>query len=193
MRIAIREQLGLLVLFCSLLALMVLAVATWTQNHAFITDLRLSGLSLTASLKSAQVAAGLLLFKTAVQSISTRLIIQGALRRYIDQGKPYSFLAQFRLSFEQPTHVKLEPEFTHLVNHTSFLQVTTPKRTGIAHGWTWTMPWPPVILIWSFKLSSFPTTIQALAAPMDCSTLQVAFPQAQSSWLRSLAKGMRSF
>ena len=82
MRIPIREQLGLLVLFCSLLALMVLAVATWTQNHGFIINIRLSALSLTASLKSAQVSASLLLFQTSVQSISTRIMIQSALQRY---------------------------------------------------------------------------------------------------------------
>jgi osomolarity two-component system, sensor histidine kinase SLN1 len=84
MRIPIREQLGLLVLFCSLLALMVLAVATWTQNHGFIIGIRLSALSLTASLKSAQVSASLLLLQTSVQSIATRIVIQSALQRYND-------------------------------------------------------------------------------------------------------------
>lgn len=92
MRIPIREQLGLLVLLCSLLALMVLAVATWTQNYNFITNLRLSGLSLTASIKAAQVSAGLLLFETTVQSISTRLIIQSALRRYNNDGEACPFI-----------------------------------------------------------------------------------------------------
>jgi osomolarity two-component system, sensor histidine kinase SLN1 len=82
MRIPIREQLGLLVLFCSLFALMVLAVATWTQSHGFIINIRLSALSLTASLKSAQISAALLLFQTSVQSISTRIMIQSALQRY---------------------------------------------------------------------------------------------------------------
>jgi osomolarity two-component system, sensor histidine kinase SLN1 len=82
MRIPIREQLGLLVLFCSLFALMVLAVATWTQNRGFIVNIRLSALSLTASLKSAQISAGLLLFQTSVQSIATRIMIQSALQRY---------------------------------------------------------------------------------------------------------------
>jgi osomolarity two-component system, sensor histidine kinase SLN1 len=87
MRIPIREQLGLLVLFCSLFALMVLAVATWTQNRGFIINIRLSALSLTASLKSAQVSASLLLFQTSVQSIATRIMIQSALQRY-NNGEP---------------------------------------------------------------------------------------------------------
>lgn len=82
MRIAIREQLGLLVLFCCLFSLMVLAVATWTQNRAFVIDIRQDALSLTASLKSAQVSASLLLFQSTVHSISTRLMIQSALQRY---------------------------------------------------------------------------------------------------------------
>lgn len=82
MRIPIREQLGLLVLFCSLLALMVLAAATWSQNRGFIVDIRLSALSLTASLKSAQISSSLLLFQTSVQSIATRFVIQTSLQRY---------------------------------------------------------------------------------------------------------------
>lgn len=86
MRIPIREQLGLLVLFCSLMALMVLAVATWTQNHGFIINIRLSALSLTASLKSAQVSASVLLFQTTAQAIGTRILIQSALQRY-NNGK----------------------------------------------------------------------------------------------------------
>ena len=82
MRLPIREQLGLLVLLCSLLALMVLAVATWTQNHGFVINIRLSALSLTASLKSAQVSSSLLLFETSVKAITTRIMIQNALERY---------------------------------------------------------------------------------------------------------------
>ncbi len=82
MRIPIREQLGLLVLFCCLFALMVLSAATWTQSYGFIINIRLSALSLTASLKSAQVSANLLLFQTSVQSIATRILIQNALQRY---------------------------------------------------------------------------------------------------------------
>jgi osomolarity two-component system, sensor histidine kinase SLN1 len=86
MRIPIREQLGLLVLFCSLLALMVLAVATWTQNYGFIINIRLSALSLTASLKSAQISAAMLLFQISVEAIATRIMIQSALQRYNNGG-----------------------------------------------------------------------------------------------------------
>ena len=77
-----REQLGLLVLFCSLMSLMVLALAVWFQNYNFITDIRLSGLALTASLKAAQITSSLLLYNSQARLISTRLLIQSALSRY---------------------------------------------------------------------------------------------------------------
>jgi osomolarity two-component system sensor histidine kinase SLN1 len=61
---------------------MVLALATWFQNYSFIMDIRLSQLSLTASLKAAQIAANILLFESLVASISTRVLIQHALARF---------------------------------------------------------------------------------------------------------------
>ncbi|EHY56271.1 Two-component system protein B [Exophiala dermatitidis] len=82
MRISIREQLGLLVLFCSLMSLMVLALAVWFQNYNFIISIRLSGLALTASLKAAQLSNTLLLYTSQVESVSTRVLIQSALSRY---------------------------------------------------------------------------------------------------------------
>ncbi|KIV96018.1 hypothetical protein PV10_03600 [Exophiala mesophila] len=82
MRISIRVQLALLVLFCSLISLMVLALAVWFQNYSFITDIRLSSLSLTASLKSAQLSSTLDLYTAQVRSISTRILVQNALGRY---------------------------------------------------------------------------------------------------------------
>ena len=82
MRISIREQLGLLGLFCSLVSLNVLALAVWYQNYNFITSIRLSGLSLAASLKSAQISSALLLYDSQSRLISTRLLIQSALGRY---------------------------------------------------------------------------------------------------------------
>ncbi|KAI9789905.1 MAG: Histidine kinase [Peltula sp. TS41687] len=86
MRISIREQLGLLVLLTSLTALAVIAVATWINNSSFVVTIRSSGLALTASLKAAQVAASLLLLQSTVETVSTRVLIQNALRRYRDEG-----------------------------------------------------------------------------------------------------------
>jgi osomolarity two-component system sensor histidine kinase SLN1 len=61
---------------------MVLALATWFQNYSFIMGIRLSQLSLTASLKAAQISANILLFHSQVASISTRILIQSALGRF---------------------------------------------------------------------------------------------------------------
>ncbi|KAK5076358.1 Histidine kinase osmosensor [Lithohypha guttulata] len=84
MRIPIREQLGLLVITCSLLSLMVLALATWFRSRDFTVDVRLSGLSLTASLKAAQLSANILLYESQTRSVATRVLIQSALQRYIN-------------------------------------------------------------------------------------------------------------
>ncbi|KIW19355.1 hypothetical protein PV08_03650 [Exophiala spinifera] len=82
MRISIREQLALLVLFCSLTSVMVLALAVWFQNYNFIKSIRLSGLSLTASLKAAQISNSLVLYQSQVNAVSTRILIQSAFGRY---------------------------------------------------------------------------------------------------------------
>ncbi|KAL6241541.1 Histidine kinase osmosensor [Rhinocladiella similis] len=82
MRISIRDQLALFVLLCSLTSLMVLALAVWFQNYNFIKSIRLSGLSLTASLKAAQISSSLLLYQSQVNSVSTRILIQSAFGRY---------------------------------------------------------------------------------------------------------------
>ncbi|KAL9600793.1 MAG: hypothetical protein Q9219_002931 [cf. Caloplaca sp. 3 TL-2023] len=85
MRIPIREQLGLLVLLTSLLALAVIAIATWVNNYNFVVDIRLSRLSLTASLYANQLRADLTLMQTSVLAVATRVIVQTALQRY-NQG-----------------------------------------------------------------------------------------------------------
>lgn len=43
---------------------------------------RLSGLSLTASLKAAQLSSTLLLYESQVKLVTTRLLLQSALGRY---------------------------------------------------------------------------------------------------------------
>ncbi|KAI9705971.1 MAG: Histidine kinase [Candelina mexicana] len=84
MRIPIREQLGLLVLLTSLIALAVVAIATWVNNYNFVLGIRSSGLSLTASLKAAQLSSNLLLLQSTVNSVATRVLPQLALQRYYD-------------------------------------------------------------------------------------------------------------
>ncbi|OCL01997.1 hypothetical protein AOQ84DRAFT_305546 [Glonium stellatum] len=82
MRIPIREQLGCLVLLASLMGLAVIAIATWITNHNFVLNIRATRLSLTASLKAAQLASNLLLMQSSVKSTATRVLIQSALQRY---------------------------------------------------------------------------------------------------------------
>ncbi|KAL8764700.1 MAG: hypothetical protein Q9209_007923 [Squamulea sp. 1 TL-2023] len=82
MRIPIREQLGLLVLLTCLFALAVVTIATWVNNYNFVVGVRLSSLSLTASLYADHLRADLVLMQTSVLAATTRVIVQNALRRY---------------------------------------------------------------------------------------------------------------
>ena len=86
MRIPIREQLGLLILLCTLIGLAVVAIATWVTNHNFVLNIRSSRLSLTASLKAAQLTSNLNLMQTSANFVTTRILIQDALRRYNTAG-----------------------------------------------------------------------------------------------------------
>ncbi|TAQ88057.1 hypothetical protein B7494_g3606 [Chlorociboria aeruginascens] len=82
MRIGIREQLALLVLITALVPLAVLAIATWFNNYNFVRDIKSEGLSLTASLKAAEVAADLLLIQATCSTILTRVLVQEALKTF---------------------------------------------------------------------------------------------------------------
>lgn len=84
MRIPIREQLGCLVLFASLVGLAVMALATWFSNHEFVLDIRSTRLSLTATLKAAQLTSNMLLMQSTVKGTSNRIAIQQALKRYYE-------------------------------------------------------------------------------------------------------------
>ncbi|KAI8944810.1 osmosensing histidine protein kinase SLN1 [Xylaria longipes] len=78
MRIAIREQLAALVLLAVLIALTIVAVPTWIYVHRFVVNIESSGLSLTASLKAAQVASEIELIQSTCQNIATRLLVQAS-------------------------------------------------------------------------------------------------------------------
>ncbi|KAJ8128255.1 hypothetical protein O1611_g5380 [Lasiodiplodia mahajangana] len=77
MRIAIREQLAALVLLAVLIALTIVSVPTWIYVHKFVVDVESGRLSLTASLKAAQIASQIELIQTTCTSIATRLLVQG--------------------------------------------------------------------------------------------------------------------
>jgi len=82
MRIGIREQLAVVVLLTAFVPLAVLAIATWINNHNFVVDITSQSLSLTASLKAAQIASDLLLIESTCSTITTRILIQTALKRF---------------------------------------------------------------------------------------------------------------
>ncbi|KAG9240057.1 histidine kinase-group VI protein [Calycina marina] len=86
MRIGIREQLAVLVLLCSLVPLAVLAIATWVNNHEFVVDITNKSLTLTASLKAAQLTADLLLIQSTCSTIVTRLLMQSSLKTFYENG-----------------------------------------------------------------------------------------------------------
>lgn len=79
MRIGIREQLGLLVLFASLVSLAVISVAVWVENEQYVLSITSKGLSLTASLKAAEIASDLVLIQSTCGTITTRILIQQSL------------------------------------------------------------------------------------------------------------------
>jgi len=86
MRIPIREQLAGLILLAAAIGLAVISIATWYTSHNFILEIRTTRLSLTASLKAAQIASNLALIQNSVQLVASRLVMQNALKRYNAQG-----------------------------------------------------------------------------------------------------------
>jgi hypothetical protein len=82
LRMHIRDQLCLLILITNLLALMVLAVSTWYQSVHHLRQAKWQTLMVTANLKATQVAQEISLFRTSVQQISTRSIIQNLMQDF---------------------------------------------------------------------------------------------------------------
>lgn len=82
MRVAIREQLALLVLLAVLLALTIVSVPTWIYVNDHIAMNLREGLALTASLKAARITADLELIQTSCFTISSRVLIQDALSQF---------------------------------------------------------------------------------------------------------------
>ncbi|KAJ5109569.1 hypothetical protein N7532_002214 [Penicillium argentinense] len=85
MRIPIAVQLALLVLVTTVMGIAVLAIATWITTYNFVVGVGSQGLELVATIKASQIASNLDLIETTCKTISTRLLVQSALRRY-NQG-----------------------------------------------------------------------------------------------------------
>ncbi|KUJ18134.1 uncharacterized protein LY89DRAFT_38710 [Mollisia scopiformis] len=82
MRIPIRIQLGVFVLLCALVPLAVLAIAVWINNYQFVVGVTSNSLTLTASLKAAEIASDLLLIQSTCATIVTRILLQKALKNF---------------------------------------------------------------------------------------------------------------
>ncbi|KAJ9648252.1 Histidine kinase osmosensor [Coniosporium tulheliwenetii] len=84
MRIPIREQLGALVLFASLVGLAVISVATWLTNRSFVLDVRSTRLELIASLKASSIQSTIIFMQSSVRSAASRVMIQSSLREFYE-------------------------------------------------------------------------------------------------------------
>lgn len=82
MRVAIRDQLGVLVLLCTLIALAVVASASWAINFQIVSNVRTSRMSLTAALMSSQLASILTLIQVSTKALTTRVRVQEAILAY---------------------------------------------------------------------------------------------------------------
>ncbi|QIW97441.1 hypothetical protein AMS68_002959 [Peltaster fructicola] len=82
MRIQIREQLALLILLSALIGLAVVSLAVWFTNYNLVLSIRASRLSYVAALKAGQLSSNLNVMQTAVNIISSRVVIQSALKRF---------------------------------------------------------------------------------------------------------------
>lgn len=82
MRVAIREQLVLLVTLTVLVSLAVVALPTWFFVHRFVINVRRDSLSLTASLKASKISADLDLMRSNCRTISSRILIQNGLNAW---------------------------------------------------------------------------------------------------------------
>ncbi|KAM0333027.1 hypothetical protein ACHAQA_001684 [Verticillium albo-atrum] len=81
-RIAIREQLALLVVLAVLVALMILSVPVWIYVNSFVIDVQGNQLALTASLKASRISGELELVQTNCLTISSRLLIQRSIYEF---------------------------------------------------------------------------------------------------------------
>jgi osomolarity two-component system, sensor histidine kinase SLN1 len=97
MRIGIREQLAAVVLVTALVPLAVLAIATWVNSQKFVSQVTSNSLSLTASLKAAQITSDLLLIQSTSSVLTSRIILQNSIKTFYQQnvaGQNWTLAAQ---------------------------------------------------------------------------------------------------
>ena len=93
MRIGIREQLAAVVLVTALVPLAVLAIATWVNSQKFVSQVTANSLSLTASLKAAQVTSDLLMIQSTSATLTSRVILQNTIKSFYQQNTAVNWTA----------------------------------------------------------------------------------------------------
>lgn len=88
MRIKIREQLSFLVTILALCCVGIPSLISWVKNYHFVVDLRADRLALVAALKADQFSQALVILQNSIASVSSRLLIQGALKDYYAGKRP---------------------------------------------------------------------------------------------------------
>lgn len=78
MRVAIREQLALLVIVAVFFCLIVVSIPTWNFVYNFVVGVETSGLALTASLKASRISSEINLLYIICQSVASRILLQNA-------------------------------------------------------------------------------------------------------------------
>ncbi|CAK7219523.1 Histidine kinase osmosensor [Sporothrix curviconia] len=82
MRVAIREQLALLVIIAVMVALAIVSIPTWIFVNHFVGDVESDGLALTASLKAARISSEIDLVQTTCENVASRILIQQAFSNF---------------------------------------------------------------------------------------------------------------
>ncbi|EPS29265.1 hypothetical protein PDE_04214 [Penicillium oxalicum 114-2] len=100
MRIPIAVQLALLVLLTTLTGIAILAITTWFTTYDFVVDVGSQGLELVASIKASQIASTLEVLEVTCKTISTRILIQAALKRNINGNTSSSNWSNSLLDFQ---------------------------------------------------------------------------------------------
>lgn len=128
MRVAIREQLAVLVIFTVLVALAVVAIPTWIFVNRFVSDVESSSLSLTASLKAARVSSEIDLVQTTCENMASRILIQQALVGFYQGNHSDSNWNNAEADMQSALSVA---GFTNLYQGRLYSRNTTGEATGL--------------------------------------------------------------
>lgn len=110
MRIAIREQLALLVVLATLVALAIVSIPVWIYVNQFITGVQENALSLTASLKAARIAAEIDLLQTTCATIASRILVQRALTSFYNDSLSEALWDEARVDVETALNLPGQPD-----------------------------------------------------------------------------------